>query len=285
MSRSWAWAWLHKNGFTLRRATTSTHSLSMDPIRVNNQKLRLAAAMAEHGLCDEVGRRFIFNADESGYVTTSAPKMTFEKKGTKDVLINGKSEREQFTVFDCISMDGAMLPRQVIFPGKTDKMHPADVLPNIHYSHSQSHWATSNTLKEWLEKVFVPHVKRLRSTIRGKEEQVALLLLDAYRIHFDVSFVRAAALENIRIIPIEANYTSVLQPCDDKSGPNRNLKPLTYRYLEMAYLDGIVKQNRDEVRGSAAHANIANALEKFDEFRFNINLTDVGSSATVIDKQ
>jgi hypothetical protein len=53
----------------------------------------------------------------------------------------------------------------------------------------------------------------------------------------------------------------------------------------MAYLDGIVKQIRDEVRGSAAHANIANALEKFDEFRFNINLTDVGSSATVIDKQ
>jgi hypothetical protein len=75
-----------------------------------------------------------------------------------------------------------------------------------------------------------------------------------------------------------------LQPCDDKHGPNRNLKPLTYRYLEMAYLDGIIKQIRAELPDSPEHANIANALEKFDAFRFNVNLTDASPSAAVIDK-
>jgi hypothetical protein len=204
----------------MRRATSSKPRAQLDLQRIENQKLRVAQAVVELNIPDA---RFILNADETGVLLTTASTTTFDTKGAKHVPVVGKSQRQQVTVMETFTMDGHLLPRQVIFGGKTDKVHPTEKFDGIHYAHSPSHWCDSTTLVEWFDAVIVPYANDVRSQI-NREFQPLLLLLDAYSAHFEMNFLLHAAKARVKIIPIEPGMTDVLQPCDHVCGPNRNIK-------------------------------------------------------------
>jgi hypothetical protein len=272
MSESWASRFLAKNGFTLRSVTSRKISEATDQTRVNNQMARVAQALAELGIRS---RDWIFNMDETGYIISKTSDTTFAECGSRDVPVNGYSEREQVTVVETLCMNGDLLDRQVIFAGTTNAVFPSP-RPGLTYASSKSHWANSETIVKWFDDVMVPHLAKLRET-PGYINQHALLLLDAYSAHFNEAFLRHAARHQVRVIQIEPCLTSMLQPCDHRCGPNRNIKPIVYRLNDFAYLQSVIESMK---RDSSAAAT---ALAQFNTTAYNFKLIDEHASKTVVE--
>lgn len=275
MSEAWATRFLKRYGFSLRRATSSKMRDQHDQTRINNQLLRVAQAVAELDIPDE---QWILNADETGVLITTASETTFDTRGHRHVSVAGRSQRQQVTVMETFVMDGTLLPRQVIFGGKTNKVHPAQTFEGIHYAHSPSHWSDSNTLVEWFDAVIVPYAVELR-TRTNRPNQALLLLLDAYSAHFETNFLTHAAKGRVKIVSIEPGMTDVLQPCDHVCGPNRNIKPVLYRLNDVDYLDFVV----ESLRKRGDQSPIASTLATFNAKAYNVKLCDMDESNNVVD--
>jgi hypothetical protein len=274
MSESWASRFLKENKFSLRRVTSGKIAESHDQIRLQNQLTRVAQAIAEMHIPSSA---WIFNMDESGYILAKASDTTFADRGAHDAAVNGHSQREQVTVVETVSMQGELLPRQVIFGGATSAVFPP-ARDGMFYAFSKSHWANKDTIIQWFDDVMLPHLSKLRSSPNHKHQH-ALLLLDAYSAHFNEAFLRHAARSGVRVIQIEPCYTSLLQPCDHQCGPNRNIKPIVYRLNDYAYLKSVVAS----MKRNADTRAVAEALDKFNSTPYNFKLVDKDDSMVVVE--
>jgi len=211
-----------------------------DAGRVANNQRRVALAIYE----GKVPRALLFNADETGIVVGAKPSTTIELVGSKDVSVNGYGNKAQVTALQCVSADGDLLKAQLIYPGKTSAVHPTFGAPleYVEHDHSSSHWSTGDTLTRWIDTILMPHVRRKRLELKLPNNQVALLLFDAYKAHFMPSILVKLAKEFIRVIPIEPGYTSELQPCDQPCGINRMLKPALYSAVDHLLTSKICRQ-------------------------------------------
>jgi hypothetical protein len=63
-----------------------------------------------------------------------------------------------------------VLPPQLIFAGKTDAALPAvRSMPKFsqwHFTHTENHWSTLETTKDWIIKIFMPYVKQVSKSQR-----------------------------------------------------------------------------------------------------------------------
>jgi hypothetical protein len=273
MSEAWACRFLKKYGFTLRRVTSSKISEATDPTRTSNQRQRVAQAVAELGIQTA---DWIFNMDETGYIISKTSDTTFAERGIADAPVNGYSEREQVTVVETLCMNGKLLDRQVIFAGTSSRVFPPPQ-PGLHYAFSKSHWANADTVCLWFNDVLLPHLTSLRAE-PGKADQHALLLLDAYSAHFNEKFLRLAAQNKVRVIMIEPCMTALLQPCDHRCGPNRNIKPIVYKLNDFAYLNSVI----ESMKRSNSSLVAAAALEKFNGMAYNFKLVDRENTNVVV---
>lgn len=265
MSEAWASRFLSNHGFTLRRVTSGHISDAVDQVRVSNQRIRVAQAIGELKI---LSPDWIFNMDETGYIISKSSDTTFAVRGEADAPVNGHSQREQVTVVETVCMNGKLLARQVIFAGSSKRVFPAPI-PGLSYAFSKSHWANADTMVAWFDDVLLPHLKLMRETPTYKDQH-ALLLIDAYSAHFNEKFLCHAAKHKVRVLQIEPCLTSVLQPCDHRCGPNRNIKPIVYKLNDFAFVKSVI----ESMKRSADSVAAAAALEKFNGMAYNFKLVD-----------
>jgi len=105
---------------------------------------RVAALYLMHSVPDCV----VVNSDQTGVHLKPFLERTYEVKGAKQVLSLGKEDKRQFTVLGSVTVDGVLLPLQVVFQGKTGRVLPMNAaaviaaLEGWHLTHNANHWST-----------------------------------------------------------------------------------------------------------------------------------------------
>ena len=85
----------------------------------------------------------VINMDQTGMMLAPVGSRTFELKGSKHVKVAAADDKRQITVCIASSLDGDLLPMQLIFQGKTGACHPpvtaAAQAAKVHITHSINH--------------------------------------------------------------------------------------------------------------------------------------------------
>ena len=164
-------------------------------------------------------------------------RYVYDDIGTKSVPTLGNDDKRQITAVVASSADGDLLPLQLIYQGKSDRCHPQlhSVSSKFHITHSQNHWSTQETMKEYVAEILQPYIEQKIIQHDLPEDMKAILVLDCWSVHKSKefrSFMRAN-YPHIILIYIPPNCTSKLQVADVMlNSPFK--RGLRYRFNEYA---------------------------------------------------
>ena len=114
------------------------------------------------------------------------------------------------------SLDGNILPMQILYQGKTDRSHPKYEFPDgFDIFHRPNHWANEQTCLRFFEKIIFPYVKKVREEIRAPSQK-ALVLMDNFsgQTTCTTSLLETVEKEGIVVVMIPPGTTDRLQPLD-----------------------------------------------------------------------
>ena len=81
------------------------------------------------------------------------------RRETIKVNVAGLGDKRQITALFCVTLDGHLLPPQLIYQGTTSMCHPNINFPDDWaITHSPNHWSTEETMLEYI----VPYVEAVR---------------------------------------------------------------------------------------------------------------------------
>ena len=139
-----------------------------------------------------------------------------ELEGAKRVEITGKDDKRQITVVFAGSMAGDFLPIQLVYKGKTPRCLPnVELVPEgWHLTYSPSHWSTEQTMRDYIQKIVVPYIEKMRQTSRLADNYPALLLFDNFKAQCTQELPTLLDDNFINVLLIPPNCTDRLQPMD-----------------------------------------------------------------------
>ena len=144
ITKDWARRVLQRMNLVKRKGTTKMKVLSSNFERLKKQFLSDIHAVVA---MEEIPRQLIINWDQTGIKYVPVANWTFEEKGAKRVEITGMDDKRQITVLLLCSMDGKLLPTQVIYAGKTPACLPnCDYPPEWYLTYSENHWSNEQTM-------------------------------------------------------------------------------------------------------------------------------------------
>lgn len=238
LTESWAKSILKRMNFTKRRGTTKA---SIPVEAFNARKSEFLQTIIDIVTMEEIPQELIFNWDQTGLNLVPASSWTMDQKGAKRVEIKGLNDKRQITGVFCGSMVGEFLPIQLIYGGKTRRCHPPYSFPtDWNVTHSQNHWSNELTMLEYIDKVIVPFVERVRDDLGKDKEQAALAIFDHFRGQLTANVTAALEKHNIHSAIVPATCTDRLQPMD--LSVNRSAKCFLRRKFQEWYSDQISEQ-------------------------------------------
>jgi DDE superfamily endonuclease len=210
------WAREHMQ-YSWRVRTTPASKLPPD---WREQGVQMAKRIAFFMQTYKVHPSLVINMDQTGVHLAPVDNRTYDSRGTKDVRLIGVDDKRQITVCIASSLDGDLLPPQLIFQGKTDACHPplttAAKDAFVHLTHSENHWSNQETMQQYIREVIVPYAERcqLAHTLPNKSHIV--LVLDVWAVHKSEEFRRflRTSFPHIHLVFVPANCTSQLQVAD-----------------------------------------------------------------------
>ena len=94
-----------------------------------------------------IPKSLIINWDQTGVKMVPCSEWTMAEKESKQVSVTGPGDKRQITAVLGCSLDGSILPPQLLYQGKSEQCHPNHKFPDDwHVHHSESHWSTSQTM-------------------------------------------------------------------------------------------------------------------------------------------
>jgi hypothetical protein len=158
--------------------------------------------------------------DQTGMLLCPTDSMTYEVSGSKDVKVIGGDDKRQITVCVASSLDGDLLPMQLIFTGKTSRVLPelsqSAHAAGAHLTFSENHWSSQKTMQEWVRHVLLPYARGRIQQHQLPDNAHIILVLDVWAVHKSMEF-RSFLKEhhpNISLVYVPANCTSKLQVAD-----------------------------------------------------------------------
>ena len=164
-----------------------------------------------------IPHELIINFDQTGLKMVPTSEWTLEEKGSKDCSIVGLDDKREITGLVGITLTGQMLPFQLIYKGTTERCHPNFKFPkDWNVTHSENHWSTAETMKEYASKVLIPFIEKTRKEIvkSGRSKAHALAIFDVFKAHQDKDFLALLHKNKIRTVFVPPSTTEELQPCD-----------------------------------------------------------------------
>lgn len=204
-----AWSW--------RQRTTAASKLPNDWRQLGiDMAKRVAYFMQLYG----VHPSLVVNMDQTGVHLAPADQRTYEQRGSKHVAVVAAEDKRQITACIASSLDGDLLPLQLIFQGKTTACHPPATdsakAALIHITHSENHWSNQQTMREWIESVLMPYAERQITAHSLQPAAKLVLVLDVWAVHKSEEFRMFLRTHHPRIhlVFVPANCTSQLQVAD-----------------------------------------------------------------------
>jgi hypothetical protein len=204
-------------GWTWRVKTTAASKLPMD---WRQQGIDMAKRIAFNIQVHKVHPSLIINMDQTGVHLAPVDTRTYEVAGSKEVRVIGAEDKRQITACIASSLDGNLLPMQLIFQGKTTACHPpltdAARAAFVHLTHSPNHWSSQETMQEWINEVLIPYADRRTAEHNLPSDSHIVLVLDVWAVHKSEEFRRFLRTHHPRIhlVFVPPNCTSKLQVAD-----------------------------------------------------------------------
>ena len=213
ITKAWALSLLKRMDYVKRKATTkSTPGISGEEIeRVRKSFLKQVARMVK---LRDILDNLIINLDQTGIKLIPVGDWTMAAEGSRWVEVIGLSDKRQITATFAAALDGAFLPMQILYQGKTDRSHPKYTFPDgFDIFHTPNHWANEETCLRFFENIILPYIKKVREET-GAPTQKAMVLMDNFSGQTTTSLLEKVEEEGIVVVMIPAGTTDRLQPLD-----------------------------------------------------------------------
>ena len=203
--------------YSWRVRTTAASKLPLD---WRDQGIRMAKRIAYFMQLYKVHPSLVVNMDQTGVHLAPVDNKTYNTRGGKDVKLIGADDKRQITACLASSLDGDLLPLQLIFQGKTVACHPAasdaSQAAYVHITHSENHWSNQETMRQYITEVLMPYADRriLEHTLPADSH--VILVLDVWAVHKSEEFRLFLRTHHPRIhlVFVPPNCTSHLQVAD-----------------------------------------------------------------------
>ena len=108
---------------------------------------------------DEIPAELVINFDQTALNIVPTSDWTMEAEGSKRVEIITKDKR-QITAVLAGTLNGDILPCQIIYQGTTTRCLPKYDFPNNrHITYSANHWSTGETMTEYVDNPYIAEEK------------------------------------------------------------------------------------------------------------------------------
>ena len=181
-SRSLRQSFYRRHNMVIRRATSTRKQ--MTAAEVTMKKQRFIREVNERVDAHNIPDALIINWDETSLPVMPTDDFTMEVRGTRTVKISGQDDKRNVTGVVGSARDGAVLPGQVLYAGKTVRCHPpSDSFPDQwDVWHTAKHWSTSSSKARYVLKVILEYVRDVRERlglVEGSDH--ALVIFDYHR--------------------------------------------------------------------------------------------------------
>ncbi|KAF6740973.1 hypothetical protein DFP72DRAFT_743759, partial [Ephemerocybe angulata] len=156
--------------------------------------MRKSYVIREHDIVPEL----FINSDQTQVVYAPGDKMTYDKKGEKQVRVIGLEEKRAFTVVVSVASDGSVLPFQAIYKGSSKNSLPSPEAPNYNdligtgtrlvSSRSGTYWSNQGTMRELVEDIIEPYISRIKAKLKLPEWAKCLWTIDVFSVHRSEEF-------------------------------------------------------------------------------------------------
>ena len=213
LNKEWARSLLSRMGFVKRKVSTSASKYTST--NFEQVKTEFLASVSDIVKMEDIPCELILNCDQTGVRIVPSGNWTMDKKGAKRISISGADDKRQITLVLAGSMVGDLLPPQIIYKGKTQRCHPRKTFPkDWHVTHSQKHWSTEQTTKDYVENIVIPYVKSIRELYGHQPDKSALLIQDNFKGQSTLEVLDLLESNNILVHFLPSNSTDRLQPMD-----------------------------------------------------------------------
>jgi len=218
LSNSFVHRWLHQQmNYSWRAKTTAA---SRVPDNWKELGVLMAKRIAVNVHMYLIHPSLVINMDQTGVHLVPSSNRTFAPIGSSSIAVLGADDKRQITCCIASSMNGDLLPLQLVFQGKTTKCEPAataaSIAASVHITHSDNHWSTQETMQQYIKEVIVPYTKSKIQEHRLQADTRVVLVLDVWAVHKSEEFRMFLRQQhpNIHLVFVPACCTSKLQVAD-----------------------------------------------------------------------
>lgn len=241
LNRHWAYSFLRRMKFVMRRATTSKSKYS--DIDLSALKSRFLDDVVTTVQMEEIPPELIMNWDQTGIKLVPASSWTMAQRGSQRVEIGGAGDKRQITAVFCGTLLGDFLPPQLVYKGTTPRCHPRYKFPaDWSITHSAKRWSNETTMLEYINDIIVPYVEKMRELI--DDDKPALVIIDNFKGQVTESVTARLEECNIHTCLLPANTTDQLQPMD--LSVNKAAKDFLRDKFQNWYAEQITEQLGEE---------------------------------------
>jgi len=227
LSRRWVRQWLRKKcNFTYKKGTTSGQKLPADwQAQVETMIDRATGMVVRHNVEHP---SLVINWDQSAVMLVPAAKSTYHHRKNKHVSITGQDEKRQITMVVGGTLEGDLLPFQLIFAGQETNRQQHRAVPALdpatalriqsagwHLTQTPNHWSSQQSMRDYVDLIITPWVNTKRAQHKCPDSHV-LLLFDCWSVHKSEEFLgwMKTSYPTYHVVFIPAGCTGKAQPAD-----------------------------------------------------------------------
>ena len=182
----------------------------------------------------------IINADQTPSKFVPTDNVTMAKKGEKHISRAGATDKRAITVTLCETLDGQILPFQLIYTWKTKRSLPSVKFPRgFCLSYNSKHWSNESETFKLIDEVLVPHIEKVKKKKSLPDSQRSLILWDAFKAQSTQKVKDVFSANKIESVMVPKNMTHLLQPLDLTT--NGSLKKFEKREFSEYFTSCIMK--------------------------------------------
>ena len=123
-------------------------------------------------------------------------------------------DKRQITAVLAGTIQGDLLPLQLIYKGKTLCCHPNYKFPpGWHITHSPNHWSNETTMIEYIENIVIPYVENIREMLYTPSTP-GLIIMDNFKGQITKKIDLLLEENHLHTCLLPANTTDILQPME-----------------------------------------------------------------------
>ena len=154
LTKDWAHYLLVRMGYVKRKANSKVKVVAEN---FKEHRVNFLCEINGIVIMEEIPSSLILNWDHTGLKYVPVSSWTMALQDSKKVSLAGIDNKGQITGVFAITLDGNLLPPQLIYQRTTSACLPRVKCPgDWHVTHSSNYWANESTTKEYIQKIINP---------------------------------------------------------------------------------------------------------------------------------